>query len=306
MKNIVFGPVISRRFGLSLGVDLSPSFKQCNFDCLYCELEGKKAQAKMTEILDLQILIESVLQSLRKNPKIDVLTITANGEPTLYPYLFEFMEAIKPYVPKGVSTLILSNGSRFGEEKIQRALCLFDIVKFSLDGALEKNFLRVDRPYREILLENLLRGIEDFARIYKGKLVAEVLIVEGVNDAIENIKSIAKFLKRIAISRVDLGTVDRPPAYKAVAIDYQKLADIAKEFDGMYVNLPHRKKDMSAIGAAYSAEDVMEFIARRPVSVLEAPILFDKKTLNIIEELLKEKKLFLKKVVNLEFYTIKR
>ncbi|PAF48529.1 hypothetical protein BKH46_01090 [Helicobacter sp. 12S02634-8] len=306
MENIVFGPVISRRFGLSLGVDLSPSAKQCNFDCLYCELEGKRAMAKMEEVLELEVLVQSVLKALRQNPKIDVLTITANGEPTLYPYLFEFMEAIKPYVPSNVATLILSNGSRFGHKEVQRALCLFDIVKFSLDGADTESFLRVDRPHRDISLGGILEGIRDFAKIYHGELVAEVLLVEGVNDTASNIQSIVKFLQQISVSRIDLGTIDRPPAHKANALSYEQLSMIAREFEGMYVSLPLRKQDMDFMGLAYSKEALIEFIARRPVSVSEALILFEKATLERLEILLHEGKISRKKVANLEFYTLKR
>ncbi|PAF51526.1 radical SAM protein [Helicobacter sp. 13S00477-4] len=305
MQSVVFGPVISRRFGVSLGVDLSPSVKQCNFDCLYCELEGKKAQNQMKEVLDLETLIQSVISSLKKNPKIDVLTITANGEPTLYPYLYDFIKTIKPNLPQEVSSLILSNGSKFGDEEVQKALHLFDIVKFSLDGVDKKSFERIDRPYRDIRIEDLLSGIERFASIYKGELVAEVLLVEGINDGIENIRSIVEFLKRIEIDRVDLGTIDRPPAYDANPLSYKRLLEIAKEFEGLYVSLPYRKENVNLVHQKYSKKDLIDLIARRPISVIEASNLFEDKALSYLEEFLFDKKIFIKKVANLEFYTIK-
>ncbi|PAF43966.1 radical SAM protein [Helicobacter sp. 11S02596-1] len=305
MKNIVFGPVISRRFGISLGVDLSPTLKQCNFDCLYCELEGKKAQGQMAEVLDIDVLIQSVLEALLKHPKIDVLTITANGEPTLYPYLYELISAIKPHIPKGVSTLILSNGSRFGEMSVQKALHLFDIVKFSLDGAISKSFLRVDRPHKNISLEALLEGIKSFGSVYSGKLVAEILLVKGVNDSLENINAIATFLRQINVARVDLGTIDRPPAYKASALSNSELHEIAKRFDGLYVSLPFRKNDPNITAKSYEMPELLDLIARRPMSVSEAPILLDTKTLQLAEKLVGEKKLFIKNVANLAFYTTK-
>ncbi|PAF42597.1 radical SAM protein [Helicobacter sp. 11S03491-1] len=305
MQDIVFGPIISRRFGISLGIDLSPGGKQCNFDCLYCELIGKKAQMQMQEVLDLDKLIESVRYGLLKYPNIDVLTITANGEPTLYPYLYEFMIAIKPFIPKGVCTLILSNGSLFGKENIQKALLLFDIVKFSLDSANEDSFKRIDRPYKNILLSELLEGIRSFSSIYKGELVAEVLLVGGINDRSQDIRSIVDFLKSIHVDRIDLGSVDRPPAYNIEALSFEQLAQIAKEFEGMYVSLPSRKENSFSMNLHYSRENLIDFIARRPVSLHESKNIFDEATLDLINKLCAQNKLFIRKVANLEFYTTK-
>ncbi|MDO7252829.1 radical SAM protein [Helicobacter cappadocius] len=305
MHKIIFGPVVSRRFGISLGVDLSPSGKQCNFDCLYCELIGKKAQDQMQEILKLEDLVQSVQLALLEHPKIDVLTITANGEPTLYPFLYEFMSILKPMIPKNISTLILSNGSRFGVPSVQKALALFDIVKFSLDAADEDSFKRVDRPYRSINLKDLLAGIKDFSSKYQGELVAEILLVNNINDGAKNIEALVEFLKDIRVDRIDLGSVDRPPAYNVEAIGFDRLAQIAKQFEGMFVSLPHRKSSIPLIHQNYSREDLVEFISRRPVSVNESESLFDSQTLVVLKELYTDGILKIKKVANLEFYTTK-
>lgn len=306
MKSIVFGPVISRRFGVSLGIDLSPNQKQCNFDCLYCELDKKKAQESMEDILDLRVLIDSVKEAIEKNPKIDVLTITANGEPTLYPYLYELISEIKLFISKDISTLILSNGSRFGDKRTQEALALFDIVKFSLDGGVDKSFSRVDRPHKNIRLQNLLNGIKEFASIYKGELVAEILLVKNVNDNEENINHIVEFLKQIKITRIDLGTIDRPPAYDVEALDYQELNNIAKKFEGMYISLPHRKEVLPFFNQSYQEDDLLDFIHRRPISLNESKNLFSPQTLQILHQLCEKKLIYIRKIANLEFYTTKK
>ena len=84
-NNIIFGPIHSRRFGVSLGVDLSPFVKQCNFDCLYCELAQSQTTQNQTNIVEVDEIIDALKEHL--DEKIDVITLTANGEPTLYPYL---------------------------------------------------------------------------------------------------------------------------------------------------------------------------------------------------------------------------
>ena len=93
-NSIIFGPIPSRRFGISLGIDLSPTKKQCNFDCLYCELEGAKTVEKMDEFPSVEDIIKEIQNSFSNHPKIDVLTLTCNGEPTLYPKLNELIDEI--------------------------------------------------------------------------------------------------------------------------------------------------------------------------------------------------------------------
>ena len=238
---IVFGPIVSRRFGISLGVDLSPNTKQCNFDCLYCELSPKKTINKYEDVIPVEEIIKEVKEALKKHEKIDVLTITANGEPTLYPHLEEFIRKIKPHIKNNIKTLILSNGSKFGEEKIQNALMHFDIVKFSLDSIDIKQFKKVDRPHNELNLDSILEGIKSFSKIRKNLLICEILFVKNINDNLDSIAHLVEFLKDINVDRVDLSTIDRPPAYSVEPLSFDKLYEISEMFDGLNISLPIRK-----------------------------------------------------------------
>ncbi|MEA1914691.1 MAG: radical SAM protein, partial [Campylobacterota bacterium] len=107
--HLTFGPIPSRRFGMSLGIDLSANTKQCNFDCLYCELAPAKTVGKQTYSSSVQDIVLQVKDSLIKHPNVDVITFTANGEPTLYPYLEELIDEIDK-IKAEAKTLILSNG----------------------------------------------------------------------------------------------------------------------------------------------------------------------------------------------------
>ena len=117
VNNIIFGPIPSRRFGMSLGIDLSPNVKQCNFDCLYCELSYAKTMSKQTDIISVKDIVTALKKSLAKHDNIDVITFTANGEPSLYPHLSELIDEIDKF--KGsTKTLILSNGANIYEKEI--------------------------------------------------------------------------------------------------------------------------------------------------------------------------------------------
>ncbi|QQW62641.1 radical SAM protein [Helicobacter pylori] len=301
---IVFGPVLSRRFGKSLGVDLSPSKKQCNYNCIYCELGKAKPIERMEEVIKVEILINAIQNALNSlTTPIDVLTITANGEPTLYPHLLELIQSIKPFL-KGVKTLILSNGSLFYEPKVQQALKEFDIVKFSLDAIDLKAFERVDKPYSKDI-DKILEGILSFSQIYQGQLVAEVLLIKGVNDSANNLKLIAAFLKKINIARVDLSTIDRPSSFKAPKLSEDELMKCSLFFEGLCVSLPKRtatQADQAKKLISCSIDELLALISRRPLSAEEAPLILDPNAFKHLETLLNHKQITIKKVGSLEFY----
>ncbi len=301
---VVFGPVLSRRFGKSLGVDLSPSKKQCNYNCIYCELGKAKPIECMEEVIKVETLIDSIQNALNNlATPIDVLTITANGEPTLYPHLLELIQSIKPFL-KGVKTLILSNGSLFYEPKVQQALKEFDIVKFSLDAIDLKAFERVDKPYSKDI-NKILEGILCFSQIYQGQLVAEVLLIKGVNDSANNLKLIAEFLKQINIARVDLSTIDRPSSFKAPKLSEDELLKCSLFFEGLCVSLPKRsiaQADQAKKLISCDADELLALISRRPLSAEEAPLMLDPNAFKHLETLLNHKQITIKKVGSLEFY----
>lgn len=295
----VFGPINSRRFGRSLGIDLSPGVKQCNFDCLYCELAAKKAQEKMIEILP----VEQILNELHMADftGVDVLTVTANGEPTLYPHLYELIGEIKKNF--SIKTLILSNGSRFGDEKTRAALLLFDIVKFSFDAGEERSFSRVDRPHKSLNLARMKDEIAAFSRDFRGQLVAEILFVKGVNDGEKNLKEICEFFSKIHVDRIDLGTIDRPPAHDFLPVSHENLKEIAEFLRQKIpheISLPMRKSPQNS-PQILKMHEILEILERRPLEVFEAKKMLGKNS-GILEELLKTGEIFIEKVGENSFY----
>lgn len=288
---IVFGPVDSRRFGRSLGVDLSPSKKQCNFDCVYCELQGARTMERMEEIVPVDSILQAVQVALQTQ-KCDVLTLTANGEPTLYPYLYELISNLKKIVPDSVKMLILTNGSLLWKKEVQDSLMFMDIVKFSCDSLESRAFKRIDRPHSSLNLTQIKQGIREFCQKFKGDIVSEVLFVKGINDTMEQAKEIALFLSTLkGLKRVDIGSIDRPPAYKVEAVSDEKLKELASCFYAyphLNISLPKRtqneKKENLAL-QAYDTNGLIGLIKRRPLSILDAEKMLDSKTLALLYEL---------------------
>ena len=224
-NNIIFGPINSRRFGMSLGVDLSPSSKQCNFDCLYCELAPMVTVAKQATVVSVNEIISALKEHL--DEKIDVITLTANGEPTLYPYLSSLIDEIDK-IKSSTETLILTNSATLVNKDVFDNLLKLDQVKLSLDAISPDIFKKIDRPHESIKIAEVVQKVKEFSKVYKGKLFIEILFVYGLNDTKEEIQKLNEVLLDINAQRIDLGTIDRPPAYPVVGISYKELLTYLK------------------------------------------------------------------------------
>ena len=261
-NSIIFGPIPSRRFGISLGIDLSPSKKQCNFDCLYCELEGAKTVDKMDEFPSVEDIIKEIQNSFSNNPKIDVLTLTCNGEPTLYPKLNELIDEINK-IKGNTKTLILSNGSTIYKEDIFNTLLKIDIVKLSLDCVSEKCFKKLDRVNSSVETQKIVPAMVDFSKQTINDLVLEILFVKDLNDNEAEISLLYDAVTKINPKRVDIGTIDRPPAYNVKPVTYEFLEEVANIFKNINVNIVFKNRPKSI--QVFCLEEIVSMLKRRPL-----------------------------------------
>ena len=299
--NIIFGPVNSRRFGKSLGIDLSPSKKQCNFDCLYCELDPAKTVDSYKDVISIEEIIEALTIALKKHQDIDALTVTANGEPTLYPYLSELMDEIDK-IKGSIKTLILSNSAKIHEKKTQQALLKFDTVKLSLDCASKRCLKRLDRSHNGIGVEMIKEGMLSFKSQFKNPLIIEILIVKGINDSDTEIEALNAYLLKLKPTRIDIGTIDRPPAYKVEALSYEELREISLKFDSsLSIYIASRKK-VEKKPSSYSREDILETIKKRPLTQEDIDVLFDSQSKEKLQILVNEKEIQIESRSEYDFF----
>jgi len=285
VSNTIFGPINSRRFGTSLGVDLSPQTKQCNFDCLYCELKPAKTMATQEFSIPLDKLFSDIKEALESHENIDFLTITANGEPTLYPYLNELIEKINTIKGK-TKTLILSNASTINDSKIQEALLKFDSVKLSLDCATKSCFKKLDRPDSAITLESIKQGMLEFKKRFSGDLLIEILFVKNLNDNEEEVAKLNEFLLQLQPTRIDIGTIDRPPAYNIEPISYERLRELSLGFDPSLTVAISTKAPKTLQKFNYTKEQIRNTLSRRPLTQSDIEALFSPESLKNFNELL--------------------
>ena len=297
---LIFGPVVSRRFGSSLGVDLSPQTKQCNFDCIYCELSPSATTIKQSYTVGVDEIINELKKHLQ--PNIDVITITANGEPTLYPYLDQLIDEIDN-IKNGIKTLILTNSATLRDPKIFTTLQKLDKVKLSLDAVSPNIFKKIDRAEKSIDIQQIIKAIIEFSNIYNGELYIEILFVKGINDKDDEILKLNETLKKIKnICRVDLSTIDRPPAYNVQPISYERLFEISKLFDNTIPIYIASRASAKYLGFNYTKEEILNTLHKRPLTMTDIETLFNNESKDRFFTLLSENKIEKITKYNIEFY----
>lgn len=287
----IFGPISSRRFGQSLGIDLSPNLKQCNFNCAYCELKAKKPISQMSEICDISPVIDELKTALAKFKNTQVITLTANGEPSLHPKFGELVSEIKALkLPQKL--LVLSNSSRISQN--YEAFLKCDICKFSLDSVIKESFKKIDNPHISINLDEIIQNLIKFSAEFKGELVIEILVVAGLNDTAREFEALNLVLEKINPKRIDLGTIDRPPAFKnAKPVSFEMLEFLSKFLKNQSVNIVAKPKyDSEKLD--FSEDEILSMLVRRPQSLNDIEAKFSELSKANLANLLNSKKITLK------------
>ena len=226
-KQYLFGPVPSRRLGLSLGVDIVP-FKLCSLDCVYCQL-GRTTE-KTIERRD-YVPVEPVLAQLKEKIalglKADFITLSGSGEPTLNSRLGEFIDGIKKITD--IPVAVLTNGTLLYKQDVRSDCAKADLVVPSLDAGDDEVFQKINRPHKDINIDNLLEGLSRFRDEYAGRIWLEVFVLDGFNADDTQIAKIKNAIERIRPDKIQLNTAVRPTADPDIKrLSAEKLADIAQ------------------------------------------------------------------------------
>jgi len=207
----IFGPVPSRRLGRSLGVDLVP-YKTCTFDCVYCDLgrTTHKTVSRQSYVPpeEIQGELELYLSVLDKKP--DYITLSGSGEPTLNTDIGETIRRIKEITSTPIA--VLTNSSLLSLNEVRMDLSEADVVLPSLDAITPASFEYINRPHQSLKIEEIISGLIQFRKEYRGQIWLEVVFCRGINDDKEEIERLKGVIERIQPDRVQLNTPVRPPA----------------------------------------------------------------------------------------------
>jgi wyosine [tRNA(Phe)-imidazoG37] synthetase (radical SAM superfamily) len=205
----IFGPVRSRRLGLSLGVDLVP-YKTCPFDCIYCQL-GRTTHwtGERAEYVSASEVLEDLKRSLSQVPRPDFITLSGSGEPTLHSGIGEIIAGIRTITP--IPIAVLTNGALFDNQDVRSGCGLADVVLPSLDAGDESTYAKVNRPLAGLTLRSLVDGLAVFREEFHGDIWLEVLLIRGITDGDEAVRKIARHAGNIRPDRIHLNTAGPPP-----------------------------------------------------------------------------------------------
>jgi len=210
----LFGPVASRRFGRSLGVDLVRP-KTCTLNCLFCQL-GPTPSTTIERRGD--VPLAEILAELsawhQAGGEADFITLGGSGEPTLHPDFGAVLAWIRDHLP--FRSLLLSNGSLFAREDVRRDAARADVVKVSLHAWDQPSFERLTRPHAALRFDEILEGYRRFRSLFRGQLHVEVFVVPGINDHPAQMARVARLAASFRPDAIQLNTIARPPAEASV------------------------------------------------------------------------------------------
>ncbi|MHC4477621.1 MAG: radical SAM protein [Planctomycetota bacterium] len=225
----LYGPVPSRRLGLSLGVDIVPS-KVCTLDCLYCQVgRTPRKTLERREYAPVADILARLKNRLTEGLKAHYVTISGSGEPTLHCRLGEIVEGIKHLTD--IPVAIITNGTLLYRTDVRADCVRADVVLPSLDAGDEATFNKINRPHQDISIEKLISGLCAFRDEFAGQIWLEVLLVEGMNTAPEQIGKIKQAVERISPDKIQLNTAVRPTTEHDIRrLDMNILQTIAERF----------------------------------------------------------------------------
>ncbi|WP_456374482.1 radical SAM protein [Methanocaldococcus sp.] len=226
----VYGPVPSRRLGLSLGID--PVYYTCTFNCIYCQLGRTRYLLNSPKEISKEVLEkfptdEDIYREVKKivseNPNIDYITFAGSGEPTLSPYLKESIERLREF---NIPICVITNSSLMNYKSVRDALKNADLVSATLTSTNQEMFEKIHRT--KIKLKDVIRGLIKFRREADETILnIELMVLEGINDDDETIYKLKEIFNKINPENIEINTPIRPPCEKyAKKVKYERLKEI--------------------------------------------------------------------------------
>lgn len=258
----LFGPVPSRRLGISLGVDLLPS-KTCTLDCIYCECgRTENLTLDIKEYVPVEKVKSELKDFLSLGPRIDFVTFSGSGEPTLHKQIGDLIRFLKCEYPDYL-VAVLTNGTLLYDPEVRTRVLDADVVKVSLDAGSVENFIRINRPHKDLEISKIIDGLIGFRKIYSNQLWVEVFIVKGLNDNDIELKKIKDILKLVRPDRVHLNTLDRPGTETWIEpVEESFLTSVAGYLHNAQV--VHRPDAAGKISGKDLREYIISTVKRRP------------------------------------------
>lgn len=271
MYRYLFGPVPSRRLGMSLGVDLVPR-KVCSLDCVYCEVgQTTKLTLERQEYISYTKITQELSHYFENNPDPDYITFSGSGEPTLNSRIGDVIQFIKCNKPE-IPVAVLTNGTLLYDPQVRAELNGADLVLPSLDAATTEVFNKLNCPSTELTLERYLQGLISFCQEFSGRIWLEVFILPGYNDDEAELKALREIILQLDPDSVQLNTLDRPGTVSnlrgATKAELRRAQDILDIENVQIIAAAAQRKNIQAYRRDTETA-ILETISRRPCTLVD-------------------------------------
>ncbi len=265
----IFGPVLSRRLGLSLGVDLIP-FKTCSYDCAYCEC-GHTTCKTVTrqDFFPAEEVIAELSGVLASRPHLDSVTLAGSGEPTLACSMGPVIASVKHDYPE-YTLSVLTNGSLLTRNDVVEELLPADRVIPTLTTVSQLTFERIHNPHPSLKIEEIIEGMVRFRSRYSGAIWLEVFVIPGLNTTDEELAGLKNAIDQIDPDLVQLNTLDRPPAEgwvkPATEAELERVTRVLGR-EGTSITRDRPPVSLALQGETIAADLIRATLCRRPSTV---------------------------------------
>jgi wyosine [tRNA(Phe)-imidazoG37] synthetase (radical SAM superfamily) len=296
---LAFGPVPSRRLGKSLGINNIPA-KTCSYSCVYCQLgrtinmtTGRQSFYKPEDIC--REVERKVDEASSRNERVDYLTFVPDGEPTLDINLGKGISILKQIE---IPIAVITNASLIRRDDVKEDLLKANLVSLKVDAVSEDLWRRINRPDKDLKLSAILEGITEFANEFKGTIISETMLVDGINYESEFEKT-ADFLKNLKrLDKAYIAIPTRPPAEKWVKPAKEETVNAAFQVSSERLGVDRVEYLIGYEGNAFAftgrvEEDLLSITAVHPMRKEAVEEFLNKANTDwrVIEKLLKEDKL---------------
>lgn len=262
----LFGPVPSRRLGISLGVDLVPH-KVCTLNCIYCEVGRTTNLAiERKEYIPINEVIEELQNYLDQKPELDFITFSGQGEPTLNSGLGKVIDFIKDNYSQ-YKIAVITNGTLFWDREVRNEVFRADVLLPSLDAVSESSFLKINRPNKNLNIDKIIEGLIKLRTEFKGKIYLEIFLVPKINDTKDELTLLKNISAKIKPDLIQLNTLDRPGTKSFVEpVPKEKLQEIKEFFKPLPVKIIAKAKTRKQIKSFNKniQQQILDTIRRRP------------------------------------------
>lgn len=263
----IYGPVPSRRLGLSLGIDLVP-LKTCSYNCIYCQLgRTPRTTVERREYVPGEAVADVIKAWLKEGIAADYITMSGSGEPTLNSRIGDIIRKTKEMTE--IPVAVITNGSLLSRQEVREELAAADLVVPSLDAGSPALFRYINRPDPAIEFNEMVSGLAGFSELFKGEIWVEVFLVYPANTLEGDLKELRKVLDGIRCSRIHLTTCARPPAESYADKAPQEKIGFAIDILGPKAEavLPFDREVRDETVSGISEERIMSLLKRRPCSI---------------------------------------